>query len=72
MGQIICGPLPEAPTRAAGCQKFVDYKMFDSNLGFVLSKIENSEKILSEFASFKANYQVNGRGDRSLSTVGVT
>ena len=40
--------------------------MFDANLGFRVSKIENSEEILAEFASFKANYPVNGRGDWPL------
>ena len=45
--------------------------MFDAKFGFVVSKIEKFEQFFAEFASFKENYQVNGRGDWPLSTVGI-
>ena len=50
MGHIISGPLPEAPTRATSCGKFVENKSFGANFGFVVSKIGKFEEFLEEFA----------------------
>ena len=50
MGHIISGPLPEAPTRATGCGKFVESKSFGANFGFVVSRIGKFEEFLAKFA----------------------
>ena len=58
---------PEAPTRTTGCRKFVENEMLGANLGFVVSKVGKFEEFLTGLASFKAKYQVNGRGYRPSS-----
>ena len=48
---------PEAATRATGCRKFVENRMFNANFGFVVSKIAKFEEFLAKFALFKTKYQ---------------
>ena len=71
MGHIIGGPLPEAPTRATGCRKFVENKILAQILGLQLVKLENLRNFSQNLPYFKAKYQENGSGDRPLSTAGV-